>query len=133
MKGIHHVAVFTADYASLAAFYREVFDADVPDTCHEPSVLRAGEAILHVFSADELPPPWPAAHYHHLALEAPDVERFAVVRERLVTRGASDGRVLDFGDHVSVLSTDPDGHLVEVLLVKGEPWAPPFAVEPHDA
>lgn len=133
MQGIHHVAVFTADYGALAAFYREVFDAEAPAACHEPSVVRAGGAILHVFTTDAVPASFPAAHYHHVALEAADVAHLAVVRERLLARGASDGRVLDFGDHVSVLATDPDGHMVEVLVAKGEPWNPPFAVEPHDA
>jgi catechol 2,3-dioxygenase-like lactoylglutathione lyase family enzyme len=49
MRGIHHVAVFTADYGATAAFYREVFDADMPEACTQPSVVRIGGATLHFF------------------------------------------------------------------------------------
>lgn len=132
MDGIHHVAVFTADYAATAAFWREALGAEAPDRCEQPSVVHVGGAILHVFEEAEVAAPEWGAHLHHVALQASDLEEFVAVRERLVAHGASDGRAIDFGaGHVSLIALDPDGGMVEVALIDVDLDALPFDVEPH--
>ena len=42
MRRIHHAAIFTADYATTAGFYREAFGAEVPPACGQPSVVTLG-------------------------------------------------------------------------------------------
>lgn len=133
MDRIHHVAVFTADYAATVAFYRDVFGATVPDRCEQPSVVRVGGATLHVFEDASISADWSPARLHHVALQASDLDEFVKVRERLLARGACDERVIDFGvgEHVSVLATDPDDGMLELLLATDERDELPFAVEPH--
>jgi catechol 2,3-dioxygenase-like lactoylglutathione lyase family enzyme len=118
MDGIHHVALFTADYAATAGFYREVFGADAPDDCEQPSIFRAGGVTLHVFEESSIRSDWSPARLHHVALQASDLGEFVAIRDRLLARGACDERVIDFGvgAHVSVLAADPDGGIIEILL-----------------
>ncbi len=133
MDRIHHVAIFTARYDDTVAFYRDVFDADIPDRCGQPSVVRIGGVTLHVFEEPSIAAGWAPAHVHHVALEASDVAEFAAIRTRLVARGACDGQVIDFrvGAHVSLLATDPDGAMLEVVVAVEDRSALPFAVEQH--
>ncbi|HEY6888489.1 MAG TPA: VOC family protein [Solirubrobacter sp.] len=131
MRGIHHVAVFTADYPTTAAFYRDVFDADMPEVCTQPSVIRIGGATLHFFERPDIAADWSPAHLHHFALQAADLAQFVSVRDRLRARGACDERVIDFGEHLSVIATDPDGGMLEVLVIDADRENLPFAVDPH--
>jgi hypothetical protein len=90
---LHHVAIFTADYAATSS--------------------------------------WAPARLHHFAVQARDLDEFVAVRERLLARGACGEEVIDFGMHVSLLATDPDGGMVEVLVPPGAHAELPFAVTPH--
>jgi catechol 2,3-dioxygenase-like lactoylglutathione lyase family enzyme len=128
---LHHIAIFTADYAATAAFYREVFDAVAPDECTQPAAVTIGGVTLHVFERDEIRASWAPAHLHHFAVEARDLEQFVTVRDRLLARGACGEEVIDFGVHVSLLATDPDGGMVEILVPAEARDALPFAVTPH--
>jgi catechol 2,3-dioxygenase-like lactoylglutathione lyase family enzyme len=128
---VHHVAIFTADYATTAAFYREVFGAEAAAVCTQPSVVTFGGVTLHVFEEASIVSSWSPARLHHFAVQARDLEEFVAVRERLLTRGACAEDVIDFGIHVSLLATDPDGGMVEVLVPAGERERLPFAVTPH--
>jgi len=128
---LHHVAIFTADYAATAAFYREVFGAEAAEECTQPSVVTFGGVTLHVFEEASIVSSWSPARLHHFAVEARDLEEFSAVRERLLARGACGEDVIDFGIHVSLLATDPDGGMVEVLVPAGERERLPFAVIPH--
>ena len=131
MDRLHHVAIFTADYAATAAFYREVFGAEAPDACTQPAVVTFGGATLHIFEHDSIAASWAPAHLHHFAVEARDLDDFVAVRERLLARGACGEEVIDFGLHVSLLATDPDGGMVEVLVPADAREHLPFAVTPH--
>lgn len=131
MDRVHHVAIFTADYAATAAFYREVFGAEAAAVCTQPSVVTFGGVTLHVFEEASIVSSWSPARLHHFAVEARDLEEFVAVRERLLARGACAEDVIDFGFHVSLLATDPDGGMVEVLVPAGERERLPFAVTPH--
>lgn len=133
MDAIHHVAVFTADYTATAGFYRDVLDAKVPDRCEQPSVIRVGGATLHVFEQPSICADWSPAHLHHFALQASDLEEFVAIRNRLLARGACDERVIDFGvgAHISLLASDPDGAMIELLVAVEERDALPFSTEPH--
>jgi catechol 2,3-dioxygenase-like lactoylglutathione lyase family enzyme len=133
MKRIQHAALFTADYAATADFYRTVFDAEVPEACTQPSVVRIGAVVLHVFERGSIRGDWAPAHLHHIALEAGDLDEFVTVRDRLLAHGACDEQVIDFGvgAHVSLLATDPDGGMLEVLVAVEDRATLPFAVVPH--
>ncbi|MGI8781187.1 MAG: VOC family protein [Solirubrobacteraceae bacterium] len=133
MDRIHHVAIFTPDYATTAEFYRAVLGADAPDRCAQPSVFRIGGVTLHVFEEPSIRGDWSPARLHHFALEASDLEQFVTIRDRLLARGACDERVIDFGvgAHVSLLATDPDGGMLELLVAIDERDSLPFPVEPH--
>lgn len=75
---------------------------------------------------------WSPARLHHVGMLTSSLEEFVAVRQRLVDRGASDGRVEDFGMHVSVLATDPDGGMLDVMLpTQVDRGLLPFAVEAH--
>jgi catechol 2,3-dioxygenase-like lactoylglutathione lyase family enzyme len=128
---VHHLAIFTADYAATAGFYREVFGAEAPDECTQPAVITFGGVTLHVFENESIVSSWAPARLHHFAVEARDLDDFVAVRERLLARGACSEEVIDFGLHVSLLATDPDGGMVEVLVPEEGRADPPFAVTPH--
>jgi hypothetical protein len=133
MRGIHHVAVFTAEYGATAAFYRETFDAKAPTEALQPSVVDLGGAVLHVFERQGMGADWSPAHLHHFALQAGDLGEFVAIRDRLLARGACDSRVVDFGEHLSVLATDPDGGMVELLVAITDRNGLPFAVVSHES
>jgi len=128
---LYHVAIFTADYAATAAFYREVFGAVASEECTQPSAVTFGGVTLHVFEREGIVSSWAPARLHHFAVEARDLDDFVAVRERLLARGACGEEVIDFGMHVSLLATDPDGGMVEVLVPPGAHAELPFAVTPH--
>ena len=133
MDRIHHAAIFTADYAATAGFYRDVFGADAAEECAQPSVVRIGGIVLHVFERDGIRADWSPARLHHIALEAGDLDEFVGVRDRLLARGACDEQVIDFGvgAHLSLLATDPDGGMLEVLVAIEDRASLPFDVTPH--
>jgi catechol 2,3-dioxygenase-like lactoylglutathione lyase family enzyme len=133
MCRFHHVAVFTSNYARMLGFLREVFDAEGPDVCRQPSVVECGSARLHLFEVEAVAPEAAApARLHHVALEAEDLDAFLRLRERLIARGACDERIFDFGvgPHVSLLADDPDGGMLELLVAVSPGTELPFVVEP---
>jgi catechol 2,3-dioxygenase-like lactoylglutathione lyase family enzyme len=133
MRGLHHVAVFTADYGATAGFYRETFGAKAPTEPLQPSVVDLGGAVLHVFERQGTGADWSPTHLHHFALQAGDLAEFVAIRDRLLARGACDSRVIDFGEHLSVLATDPDGGMVELLVETADRIDLPFAVVSHES
>ena len=129
LDGVNHVAWLSTDVARLGRFYAEVFDAEVgPTRPHgqEPgetmTVIRIGpHTELNVFviagntEADRQTPMWGRGRIDHVGLQAASPAAFAVIRERLVAAGASDGTVNDFGGVHSIFFRDPDGLEGEVL------------------
>src|SRR3954447_19255938 len=128
LDGLNHVAVITDDTDRFVQFYEEVFDATVsrreqigPGTLTMVDIGPRTE--LNVFEmrggdAPELTRGSMFGHgpIDHMGLQAIDRDAFVEIRRRLVSRGASDGFVTDFGRAHSIFFVDPDGLEGEVLL-----------------
>lgn len=132
MKRLHHIAIFTGSYAKTRAFYVEIFDAKAPEQPTQPAVIEIGGVTLHVFERPEISATWNPTHIHHFALEADTLPEFSRIRGRLHDRNASDGAVIHFGTHVSLLASDPDGGMIEVLCAVEDGQALPFETVPHE-
>jgi len=127
LSGINHVAVLTANTERLTAFYGQVFDAEAETIQHREGFRLT---LVHVGPTGELnvfeladneesqrqTPMFGRGRLDHLALEAASLETFNTIRERLVSRGASDGFVTDFGHVLSLFFRDPDGLEAEVCV-----------------
>jgi catechol 2,3-dioxygenase-like lactoylglutathione lyase family enzyme len=131
LKGLNHVAVITNDAALLNAFYQEVFDAVIArDGSEFPdgqgprlSIIKIGDwAELNVFQiegnteADRQTPMFGRGRLDHLAVQAASFEAFETIRDRLMSRGAADDFVTDFGPMLSLFFRDPDGLECEVCV-----------------
>ena len=127
LAGVNHVATLTADLDRLIAFYAGVFDAEVSLDMTEGGLRHAlidlgGGACLHPFEIQGNPhgrasgEVFQRGHMDHLALNVADKATFELLRARLVTAGASDGSVTDFGNMRSVWFEDPDGFGSEIAL-----------------
>ena len=131
LKGLNHVATLTNDAGRLMAFYRDVFDAEIlrdgsefPDgTGPRLSIIKIGEwSELNVFEiagnteADRQTPMFGRGRIDHMALQAASIEAFDTIRDRLMSRGAADDFVTDFGPMLSIFFRDPDGLECEVCV-----------------
>ncbi len=129
LDGVNHVAILTNDTDRLAAFYREVFEAEIGDRLEEfdgairLTFIRIGPtAELNVFQiegnteADRQAPMFGRSRIDHLGLQAASLGAFDQIRDRLIARGASDRFVTDFGPVLSVFFRDPDGLEGEVCI-----------------
>lgn len=127
LDGFNHVAVLTSDTRRLAAFYQDVFGAEVDGELEMDegrlTLIRIGDAAeLNVFEiegnteAQRQTPMFGRGRIDHLGLQAASLDAFDEIRQRLVERGASDGFVTDFGQVLSVFFTDPDGLEGEVCV-----------------
>ena len=129
--GFNHVATLTNDAARLHRFYEEVFEAEVVRDAPEVdgndavrlSIIMVGpRAELNVFQiegnteADRQVPMFGRGRLDHFALQAESVEAFETIRERLISRGAADSFVTDFGPVLSIFFRDPDGLEGEVCV-----------------
>ena len=129
LSGINHAAILTKDSDRLHAFYRDVFDAEVPyDMADGPgmrlSFIDLGPTTqLNVFEmadnteADRQTPMFGRGRIDHLGLQAASKDAFDTARRRLMARQASDGFVTDFGPVLSIFFRDPDGLEGEVCVV----------------
>ena len=128
LNGINHVAVLTNDSDRLHSFYREVFEATVSRDAEEAPGMRLSfidvgpQVELNVFQldgnheADRQTPMFGRGRLDHLGLAAASIEAFGEIRSRLISRGASDGFVTDFGPVLSLFFRDPDGLEGEVCV-----------------
>jgi catechol 2,3-dioxygenase-like lactoylglutathione lyase family enzyme len=128
VSGINHIALLTADLDRFVAFYREVFDMPLLFEESTPAfrhaILRSGtDSWLHPASVvasphgAALPDMFKRGHLDHLGLTAASPQAFTVVRERLLERGASDGRIEDLGAFHALWFRDPDGMRGELCLI----------------
>ena len=136
LDGINHLAWISKDVDRLGQFYAEVFDADVgptrphgQDGNETMTVIRIGpHTELNIFvidgntEAQRQTPMWGRGRIDHFGLQAASPEAFAVIRQRLIDKGASDGTVNDFGAVHSIFFRDPDGLEGEVLIDKASSW-----------
>jgi len=143
LDGFNHVAILTQDTDRLHAFYTEVFDAVVRrDGAETPenrdlrlSIIDVGpHSELNVFEikgnteAEHQTPMFGRGRIDHLALHAESLEAFETIRDRLISRGAADSFVTDFGPILSVFFRDPDG--LECELCVANPDARPGLSNP---
>src|SRR3954471_7027158 len=106
LSGINHVAVLTKDTDRLHAFYRDVFDAEVfadqaigdDDQQGRLSFVTVGpHTQLNVFElpgnteAEHQTPMFGRGRIDHIGLQAASETAFALIRERLIARGCTDG------------------------------------------
>ena len=132
LDGVNHIAWISKDAERLKAFYARVFDADVgPTRAHgdKPgetmTVIRIGpHTELNIVTIDgntepdRQTPMWGRGRIDHFGLHAATPEAFDTIRQRLISTGASDGTVNDFGSVYSMFFRDPDGLEGEVLVPK---------------
>ncbi|HWE66307.1 MAG TPA: VOC family protein [Acidimicrobiales bacterium] len=131
LKGLNHVATITNDATRLQGFYEEVFEAEIlRDGAEFPdgrgprlSIIKIGDwSELNVFEiegnteADRQTPMFGRGRLDHLAVQAASLEAFETIRERLMSRGAADDFVTDFGPMLSLFFRDPDGLECEVCV-----------------
>jgi catechol 2,3-dioxygenase-like lactoylglutathione lyase family enzyme len=129
LAGIDHVATLTNDSDRLQRFYIDAFDAtierDGPEFPGGPrmTIINIGPGTeLNVFQVDDndqanqQTPMYGRGRLDHIGLQAPDIETFSVIRDRLVELGATDGVVTEFGRKLSVFFRDPDQMECEVLV-----------------
>ena len=131
LRGLNHVAVMTNDASRLIAFYEDIFEAEVlRDGSELPggkgprlSIIKIGDfAELNLFQidgnteADRQTPMFGRGRIDHLALQAASIEAFESIRQRLISRGAADEFVTDFGPVLSIFFRDPDGLECEVCV-----------------
>jgi catechol 2,3-dioxygenase-like lactoylglutathione lyase family enzyme len=119
LDGINHVAIITDDIDRFVSFYAEVFDATVShrQTMGEGTLTLVDigpRTELNVFQLDGDAAPeivrgsmFGHGPIDHIGLQAADEAAFVEIRRRLMTRGASDGFVTDFGRAHSVLPGPP--------------------------
>ena len=140
LDGFNHVAILTGDTDRFLAFYQEVFGATVdgdlrPADGMRLTMVKVGpNSEFNVFELDgneeaaKQTPMFGRGRIDHLALQAASLEAFEEIRSRLMTRGASDGFVTDFGPIFSLFFTDPDGLEAEVCVAN--PDAVPGVMNP---
>ncbi len=134
LAGVNHITVLTGDLDRLAAFYEEVFAAPKlvelpvpePDGPGRHALIGiGGGAVLHLFELGRvaLPPARPMfdrGRIDHFALQVTDADALERLRAELLSRGATDGTVTDFGIVRVLTFTDPDGHTVELAHWVGD-------------
>ncbi len=141
VTGLNHAAIITRDLDALAAFYVEVFDAELVDTPAPPGTRAttvrlsptSGLAVLEVpgnAHADGTGAMLARGHLDHIALDVPGPRQLEEVRRRLVARGASDGVVHDYGPLLSVHFVDPDGMDSEACWLRDPSFADAHAPVP---
>src|SRR3989440_11652332 len=119
LNGVNHVAIVTKDTDRLVAFYREVFEAEVPGRQGFEgfwlTFIRIGDtAELNVFEidgnteADRQTPMFQRGRIDHLGLQARSIDAFEEIRRRLIERGAGDEFGTDFGPILEQVLRDPD-------------------------
>ncbi len=125
--GLHHAAILTNDTDRFTAFYKEVFDATIDASDSDGPVRLTFVTIgahteLNVFEiddnhqADHQSPMFGRGRLDHIGLRASSIDAFDEIRDRLITAGASDGFVTNFGPVLSIFFTDPDGLEGEVCV-----------------
>ena len=140
LDGINHVAILTSDTDRFAAFYGDVFGAEVDGSMDMGgegllTFVRIGkQAEINLFQvngnteARRQTPMFGRGRIDHLGLQAASLEAFEEIRRRLIERGAADEFVTDFGPILSVFFRDPDGLEGEVCVAN--PDAEPGVTNP---
>jgi glyoxylase I family protein len=151
IRGIHHVALNTANLERMLAFYRDVVGFEVVaelgwqdspqidevvglrGSAARQVMLRAGNAYLELFeysapAARDAEPLRPCDRgYTHLCLDVVDIE---AEHARLTRAGARfERKPGDFGEIRAVYGKDPDGNVIEIQEILNAEHA--FAFPPR--
>lgn len=129
VRGLNHVAGVTRDLDRLGDFYQDTLGITMTAPIVERGLRHAflpldERTALHVFERPDADLDaagttiFERGRLDHFALAADDEAELLELRDRLVAAGASDGRVTDFGDILSVHFCDPDGTHLEVACFK---------------
>lgn len=128
--GCHHIALLTQDMDRFLDFYDRMFDAEIVFDVREGPMRHAmvelgGGFMLHPFSLPETLPDavgqekmFTRGHLDHLAIDMGSRGAFYEARERLVSEGATDGTITDWGLVAQVVFHDPDGMETEISVRK---------------
>jgi catechol 2,3-dioxygenase-like lactoylglutathione lyase family enzyme len=138
IRGIHHIALHTANFDAQVDFYREAFGfipvidenrwqetalvdraIGVPGSAARTIMLKAGNCYLELFEyfspeVGNVAPLRPFdLGYTHFCVDVTDIE---VEYKRLAALGMTfaNPEPIDFGILKTVYGKDPDGHLIEV-------------------
>ena len=139
VSAVNHIALMTAGLDRAVDFYQRVFGAEVlaraegqPRKCF---LKLTQDTNLHMFerpqaAARPTDDPFDEGSINHFALQARHPEAFIAIRAKLIADGRATEAVYDAPGLYTMLATDPDGLLIEVLVPKQPAWTPPFATEP---
>jgi catechol 2,3-dioxygenase-like lactoylglutathione lyase family enzyme len=128
LNGINHVAILTSDTERFVRFYVEVFGAEVTggqdmEGHGRLTFVRIGEHsdinLFEVYGNNEAQrqtPMFDRGRIDHMGLQAASLDSFDEIRRRLISRGAADEFVTDFGPVLSLFFRDPDGLEGEVCV-----------------
>lgn len=129
LQGIDHVATITNDGDRLKRFYADVFGATVerdgPEFPGGPRMIilnLAPGCELNVFEIDgntqpdTQTPMFGRGRIDHIGLHAATLDAFSEIRKRLISAGAADRVVTQFGRKLSIFFRDPDRMEGEVLV-----------------
>lgn len=128
LNGVNHVAILTSDTDRFVRFYSEVFGAELTGGQEmgeegRLTFVRIGEhSEINLFEvygnteAQRQTPMFGRGRIDHLGLQAASLESFDEIRRRLISRGAADEFVTDFGPVLSLFFRDPDGLEGEICV-----------------
>ena len=117
MNQVAEIALFTHNVAQMAAFYRNLLDADPVAQSEDTAIFLSGSTKIFIHKAyapegDDLPPE------NHFAFAVEDVDGAC---QALKDRGANVAfEPRDYYWGRSAYLRDPDGHLVELTQASGE-------------
>jgi catechol 2,3-dioxygenase-like lactoylglutathione lyase family enzyme len=127
-RGVHHLALITADMDATVRFWHGVLDARLVATLAVPAFkhyffeVGAGSTIaffeytdqeLESFAKPAGVPYAKAAQFDHLSLHLPDEEALVRMRDRLKEHGCEVTDVIDHGFLRSIYFSDPNGIALE--------------------
>ncbi len=132
LDGLNHIAILTNDTDRFVAFYRDAFGARSLGVQQTPFgtitfVDVGGGRALNVFQVDgnteasRQVPAFERGRLDHFGFQAASLDAFDETRRRLMSMGATDGFVTDFGAHYSLFFVDPDGLECEVVVPSPAP------------
>ena len=126
---LNHAVLKVRDLDRSTAFYRDLLGfTEIARAGRHMAFMRARDSVNHhdlgflAMGPRASDAPENAVGLFHLAWQVPIIEDLAVVRAKLIERGALTGES-DHGATKSIYGVDPDGHEFEVMwMVPRELW-----------
>jgi catechol 2,3-dioxygenase-like lactoylglutathione lyase family enzyme len=131
LVGVNHIATVTEDLDRLIEFYERIFesrvvlDVEIPQIkARHAFITIGGPSILHAWEVEDADTSrfggemFDRGRIDHVALQADGYASFETLRRRLLSEGATEGVVNNFGPMESFSFRDPDGLWCEVCWYK---------------